>query len=92
MTNEELLSNLKKRSYLPSQPLKLGKRKNNHILTTQPPQKVAKLEINQNLTTHRPIKVAKPRKIQNLTPQKQEKSKNNLQQLISENKKRIGVI
>ena len=31
MTNEELLSTLKKTSYLPSQPLKLGKRKNNQI-------------------------------------------------------------
>ena len=34
MKNEELLSTLKKTSYLPSQPLKLGKRKNNQILTT----------------------------------------------------------
>ena len=49
MTNEELLSNLKKTSYLSSQPLKLGKRKNNQILTTQPPRKMVKLEINRNL-------------------------------------------
>ena len=80
MTNEELLSNLKKTSYLPSQPLKLGKRKNNQILTSQSPQKMAKLEINQNLITHRPIKIAKRRKTQNLTPQKSlklRKRKNN---------------
>ena len=56
MTNEELLSTLKK---TPQKPLKLGKRKNNKILTTKPPRKVAKLEINQNLTLHRPIKIAK---------------------------------
>ena len=37
MTNEELLSTLKKTSFLPLQPLKLGKQKNNQILTTQPP-------------------------------------------------------
>ena len=92
MANEELLSTPKETSYLPSQPLKLGKWKSNHILTTQPPQKMAKLEINQNLTLHRPIKIAKRRKNQNLTPQKQEKSKNNQQQIISENKKRIGII
>ena len=59
MTNEELLSTLKKTSYLPSQPLKLGKRKNIQILNTQPPQKMAKLKINQNLTLHRPIKIPK---------------------------------
>ena len=47
MTNEELSSTLKK---APQKPVKLGKRKNNKILTTQPPRKVAKLEINQNLT------------------------------------------
>ena len=93
MANEELLSTLKKTSYLPSQQLKLGKRKNNQILTTRPPQKMAKLEINQNLTTHRPIKIVKSRKTQNITPQKQEKSKNNQQQkIISENKKRICII
>ena len=67
MTNEELLSTLKKTS---QKQLKLGKRKNNQILTTQPPQKVAKLETNQNLTLHRPIKIAKRRKTQNLTTQK----------------------
>ena len=67
MTNEELLSTLTK---TPQKQLKLGKRKNNQILTTQPPRKVAKLEINQNLTLHRPIKIAKRRKTQNLTPQK----------------------
>ena len=44
MTNEELLSTLKKTS---QRQLKLGKRKNSQILTTQPPRKVAKLEINQ---------------------------------------------
>ena len=44
MANEELLSTLKKTS---QKKLKLGKRKNNPILTTQPPRKVAKLEINQ---------------------------------------------
>ena len=49
MTNEELLSNLKKASYLSSQPLKLGKWKKNQILTTQPPRKMVKLEINRNL-------------------------------------------
>ena len=70
MTNEELLSTLKKTSYLPSQPLKLGRQENNQILTTQPPQKMAKLEINQNLTPHGPIKIPKCRKTQNLTPQK----------------------
>ena len=76
MINEELLSTLKKKkTYLPQKPLKLGKRKNTQILTTQPPRKVAKLEINQNLTLHRPIKIAKRRKTQNLTPQKQEKAK-----------------
>ena len=62
MTNEELLSTLKKNPYLPQKPLKLSKRKNTQILTTQPPRKVAKLEINQNLTLHRPIKIAKHRK------------------------------
>ena len=67
MTNEELLSTLKKTS---QKQLKLGKRKNNQILTTQPPRKVAKLEINQNLTLRRPIKIAKRRKTQNLTIQK----------------------
>ena len=67
IANEELLSTLKKN---PQKQLKLGKRKNNQILTTQPPPKVAKLEINQNLTLHRPIKIAKHRKTQNLTPQK----------------------
>ena len=59
MTNEELLSTLKKTS---QKQLKLGKRKNNQILTTQPPRKVAKLEIKQNLTLHRPIKIAKTQK------------------------------
>ena len=34
MTNEELLSTLKKN---PQKQLKLGKRKNNQILSTQPP-------------------------------------------------------
>ena len=67
MTNEELLSTLEK---TPQKQLKLRKRKNNHILTTQPPQKVAKLKINQNLTFHRPIKITKRRKTQNFTPQK----------------------
>ena len=67
MTNEELLSTLKKP---PQKQLKLGKRKSNQILTTQPPRKVAKLEIKQNLTLHRPIKIAKRRKTQHLTPQK----------------------
>ena len=50
MTNEELLSTLKKKTYLPQKPLKLGKRKNTQILTTQKPLKIAKLEINQNPT------------------------------------------
>ena len=67
MTNEELLSTLKKTS---QKQLKLRKRKNNPILTTQPPRKVAKLKINQNLTLHRPIKIANRRKTQNLTTQK----------------------
>ena len=126
MTNEELLSTLEK---APQKQLKLGKQKNNHILTTQPPRKVGKLEINQNLTFHRPIKIAKCRKTQNLTTQKnlksgkhkntenliyekpskltkrenltsqkqltttkQEKSKNNQQQIISKNKERTEVI
>ena len=90
MTNEELLSTLKKTPYsLPQKPLELGKRKNNQILTTQKPLKVAKLDINQNLTLHKPIKIAKRRKIQNLTPQKQEKNKNNQQQIKSKNKERI---
>ena len=71
MANEELLSTLKK---TPLKQLKLGKRKNNQILTTQPQRKVAKLEINQNLTLHRPIKTAKRRKTQNLTTQKSLKS------------------
>ena len=39
MTNEELLSTLKKNPYLPQKPLKLGKRINTHILTTQKPLK-----------------------------------------------------
>ena len=64
MTNEELLSTLKK---TPQKQLKLGKRKNNQILTTQHPQKVAKLKINQNLTLHKQIKIAKRRKTKNLT-------------------------
>ena len=67
MTNEELLSTLKK---TPQKQLKLGKRKNNQILTTQPPRKIAKLEINQNPTLHRSIKIAKRRKTQHLTTQK----------------------
>ena len=67
MTNEELLSTLKKTS---QKQLKLGKRKNNQILTTQPPRKVAKLKINQNLTLYSPIKIAKRKKTQNLTTQK----------------------
>ena len=53
---------------------------------------MAKLKINQNLTPHRPIKIAKRRKTQNLSPQKQEKSKNNQQQIISKNKERIEII
>ena len=109
MTNEELLSTLKKNS---EKQFKLGKRKNNQILTTQPPRKVAKLEINQNVTLHKPIKIAKRTKTQSLTyekpskltkrehltPQKQlkttkqEKSKNNQQQIISKNKERIEII
>ena len=59
MTNEELLSTLKITS---QKQLKLRKRKNNQILTTQPPRNVAKLEINQNLTLHRPIKITKRKK------------------------------
>ena len=47
MTNGELLSTLKKAPYLPEKMLKLGKRKNTQILTTQKPLKMAKLEINQ---------------------------------------------
>ena len=71
MTNEELLSTLKKTPYSPPQkPPKLGKRKNNQILTTQPPRKMVKLDVNQNLTLHKPIKIAKRRKTQNLIPQK----------------------
>ena len=70
MTNEELLSTLKK---TPQKQLKLRKRKNNQILTTKPPRKVAKLKINQNLILHRPIKIAKRRKTQSLTPQKSTK-------------------
>ena len=68
MTNEELLSTLKKDPYLPQKPLKLGKHKNTQILTTQKPLKMAKLEINQNLTLQEPTKFAKPRITQNLTP------------------------
>ena len=60
MTNEELLSTLKKENT--QKPLILGKQKNNQILITQPTRKVAKLEINQNLTLHRTIKIAKRRK------------------------------
>ena len=45
-TNEELLSTLKKKAYLPQKPLKLGKRKNTQILTTQKPLQMVKLEIN----------------------------------------------
>ena len=67
MTNEELLSTLKKTT---QKQLKLGKRKNNQILPTQPPRKVAKFKLNQNLTLHRPIKVTKRRKTQNLTYEK----------------------
>ena len=70
MTNEELLSNLKKNPYLPQKPLKVGKHKNTQILTTQKPLKMAKLEINQNLTLQKPIKFAKRRITQNVTPQK----------------------
>ena len=69
VTNEELLSTLKKKPYLPQKPLKLGKRKNTQILTTQKPLKMAKLEINQNLTFQKPIKFAKRRITQNLTTQ-----------------------
>ena len=53
----------------PQKQLKLGKRKNNQILTIHPQRKVAKLKINQNLTLHRPTKIAKRRKTQNLTTQ-----------------------
>ena len=70
MTNEELLSTLKKKTYLLQKSLKLGKRKNTQILTTQKPLKMAKLEINQNLTFQKPIKFAKRKITQNLTPQK----------------------
>ena len=69
VTNEELLSTLKKTPYLPQKLLKLGKRKNTQILTTQKPLKMAKLEINQNLTLQKPIKFAKRRITQNLTTQ-----------------------
>ena len=74
MTNEELLSTLKKTP-------KLGKRKNNLILTTQKPLKVTKLEKKQNLTLQKQEKTTK-----------QEKSKNNQQQIKSENKERIEII
>ena len=67
MTNEELLSTLKKN---PQKQIKLGKQKNNQILTPQLPRNVGKLKINQNLTHHRPIKIAKRRKTQNLSTQK----------------------
>ena len=67
MTKEELLSTLKKN---PQKQIKLGKRKNNQILTPQLPRNVGKLKINQNLTHHRPIKIAKRRKTQNLSTQK----------------------
>ena len=67
MTNEELLSTLKKN---PQKQIKLRKQKNNQILTPQLPRNVAKLKINQNLTLHRPIKIAKRRKTQNLSTQK----------------------
>ena len=81
MTNEELLSTLKKTS---QKKLKLGKRKNNPILTTQPPRKVAKLEINQkkkiakhrktqNLTTQKKLKLGKRKNTQNLTYEKPSK-------------------
>ena len=71
----------------------MGKRKNTQILSTQPLRKVAKLEINQNSTPHRSIKIAKRRKTQNLTHQKQEKSKNNQQQIKrKKNKERIKII
>ena len=59
MTNEELLSTLKKTPYLPQKLLKLGKRKNTQILTIQKPLQMAKLEINQNLTLQKPTKFAK---------------------------------
>ena len=73
MTNDKLLSTLKKTSYLPQKPLKLGKCKNTQILTTQKPLKIAKFEINQNLTLQKPIKFAKRRVNQNLTTQKKTK-------------------
>ena len=65
MANEELFSTLKKNPYLPQKPLKLGKRKNTQILTTQKPLKMAKLA--KHLTLQKPIKFAKRRKIPNLT-------------------------
>ena len=40
----------------PHKQLKLGKRKNTQIVTTQKPLKMEKLQINQILTLHRPIK------------------------------------
>ena len=70
MTNEELLSILKKTPYLPQKPLKICKRKNAQILTTQKPLKMAKLEINQNLTLQKLIKFVKRRITQNLATQK----------------------
>ena len=78
MINKELLSTLKK---TPQKPLKLGKRKNNKILTTKPP----KLEINQNLTLHRPMKMTKQRITQKLTPQKTLKLGKRLKNLIIQN-------
>ena len=116
MTNKELLSTLKK---TPQKQLKLGKRKNTQIITTQKLLKIAKLETNQNLTLQtqnltpqKSLKSGKHKNTQSLTyekpskltkrknltlqkrlkTKKQEKSKNNQQQIISENKKRIRII
>ena len=51
----------KKNPYLPQKRLKLGKRKNTQILTTEKPLKMAKLKINQNLTLQKLITFAKQR-------------------------------
>ena len=76
-------------------PIKIAKRRKSQNLTPQKSLKLGKCKNTQNLTYEKPSKLTKR---ENLTPQKrlktkkQEKSKNNQQQIISENKNRIVII
>ena len=76
-------------------PIKFAKRRITQNLTTQKKLKLGKRKNTQNLTYEKPSKLTN---CENLTPQKQlktikqEKSKNNQQQILSKSKERIEII